>query len=412
MNKKVLLAAFLGTLVEVYDFTVFPFFIPILSEVFFSSSERGSAFNFIILAYVISYFVKPLSALIYGYLIDRLGRKRVFLFNTILMTIATSAIALLPLSLMNKQHGILLVICRILQGIAISGEFSSAIIMAVEQGKVGSAIHGCIAFIGGSMGLFLANLSALIILYIIPHEQIISFGWRIPFLIGTLGCICLLFIRLNLKWDFIINTNNKNNNFKSLFKNYKKELWSVFIVSSLSASAFYVTFVFLPTILSSLLEIHTHQNAILITLSALILYLMCLPLCGLLADRIGVLRQIWIAAILYLLFSYMVFSAVPQLDFSRCIIALLFFSIIQALLNSALPAFIVSRFELNQRGKALGVSYNLSLALFGGWLPYVMTKFDNYLNPGIPISVCAILCLISINPKEIKYGYLRSKLVN
>lgn len=407
MNKRVLFSAFLGTLIEVYDFSVFPFFIPILTEVFFSSYDKSIAINFAILAYVVSYFVKPLSAVVCGYLMDYFGRRRVFVFTTVLMTLATSAIALLPSSLMSWGCGTLLITCRILQGIAISGEFATAIIMAVEEGEKRSALTGCIAFIGGSIGLLLANLSVLIVLYVIPHELMMAFGWRIPFIIGATGCIFLLYMRSGLKYDFV--NNRKNHTFKSLFKANKRELWLVFIVSSLSASAFYITFVFLPTLLSTLLDLHTHQDVILMTLPALILYVVALPLGGLLADKIGILRQIKIASLLYLLFSYIIFNAIPQQGLLSCMIILAFFSTIQALLNSALPAFIVEQFEFNQRGKALGVSYNLSLALFGGLLPYIIATYNNHLNPGIPISICAVLCLIFINFKEVKYGYLRSK---
>lgn len=407
MNKRILFSAFLGTLIEVYDFSIFPFFIPVITEVFFSSYDNSSAINFTILAYVVSYFVKPLSALICGFLIDCFGRSRLFVFTTILMTVSTAAIALMPLSLMSKGYGALLIICRVLQGIAISGEFATAIIMAVEEGKKHSAFSGCIAFIGGSTGLLLANLSVFLILYVIPHEQMIDFGWRIPFLIGAVGCIFLLYARSGLKHDLV--DSRQRQTFKSFVKSYKTELWLVFIVSSLSASAFYVTFVFLPTLLSTLLELHTHQEAILITLAALTLYLIALPMGGLLADRIGISKQIKIATILYVLFSYIIFASIPQLGLFGCMSVLALFSIIQAMLNSALPAFIVQQFDFNQRGKALGLSYNLSLALFGGLLPYIIATYNNHLNPGIPISICAILCLIFINSKEVKYGYLRSK---
>ncbi|MFO2625240.1 MFS transporter [Legionella pneumophila serogroup 1] len=407
MNKRVLFSAFLGTLIEVYDFSVFPFFIPILTEVFFSSYDKSNAINFTMLAYVVSYFVKPLSAIVFGYLIDYLGRRRVFIFTTVLMTVATSSLALLPSPLMSWGYGTLLIICRVLQGVAISGEFSTAIIMAVEEGKKRSAFVGCTAFIGGAIGLFLANLSVLIVLHSIPHEQMIDFGWRIPFLIGAIGCIFLLYMRSGLKHDFV--NSKKFPTFKSLFKANKRELWLVFIVSSLSASAFYVTFVFLPTLLSTFLALHTHHDAILMTLAALMIYLVALPLGGILADRIGILRQIKIAIILYLFFSYMTFNAIPALGLQGGMMILALFAIIQALLNSALPAFIVEQFEFNQRGKALGVSYNLSLALFGGLLPYIIATYNNHLNPGIPISICAVLCLICINFREVKHGYLRSK---
>ncbi|MFT4058387.1 MAG: MFS transporter [Legionella sp.] len=407
MKKVTLISAFLGTLIEVYDFTLFPFLIPILSEVFFSFQESGNAINFTILAYAISYVVKPLGSIGFGYLIDHFGRKRVLLVTTILMTIATSAIGLLPSNIMGIYYGAGLIICRIVQGISISGEFSSAIIMVVEQGKKPSAFSGSFAFVGGSVGLLLANLSVLILVYLMPHEQIIEYAWRVPFLIGSFGCFVLIMIRC--KVDCFISEAYEYSSFSNLLKSHKRELLTTFIVSSLSASAFYITFIFMPTMLSTSLNLHSHQQALMITIIVLLVYIILLPFMGVLADKIGVERQIKIAALFYLLFSYMAFAVIAQMNSICCIVMLIFFAIIQALLNSALPVYMVSLFQLNQRGKALAISYNMSLTIFGGLMPYLIVTSKNQLNAGIPISMCAIVCLIFIHFKGKKYDYLRSE---
>ncbi|STX39272.1 MFS transporter [Legionella feeleii] len=408
MRNVSLTSAFLGTLVEVYDFTVFPILIPILSEVFFPTHVKNSAINFTILAYVVSYFIKPFGAIGFGYLIDRYGRKKILLYTTLLMTIATSAIGLLPPYIMGTYYGAGLIACRIIQGLSISGEFSSAIIIAVEQGNKYPAFSGSLAFIGGSVGLLLANLSVVTLLYLMPHEQIIQYAWRIPFLIGASGCFILLLLRNKID-DSAPGMASASSSFSTLIISHKKELIETFIVSSLSASAFYVTFIFMPTFLSSLLKLHSHQQSILITLTALLIYLTFLPFGGMLADKIGIKRQIKIASLLYLIFSYMVFDAISQLTSINCTMVLIFFAIIQALLNSALPAFIVAQFQPNQRGQALAISYNISLTLFAGLMPYLILSTGNQLNPGIPISICAALSLLFINFKGKKYGYLRSK---
>ncbi len=116
MKKHSLLSAFLGTLIEVYDFTIFPFLIPILSKIFFPLYDKNSALNFTILAFVISYIVKPFGAIGFGYLIDRFGSKKVLIFTTLLMTIATLAIGLLPPWVMGGYYGLGLITCRIIQG--------------------------------------------------------------------------------------------------------------------------------------------------------------------------------------------------------------------------------------------------------------------------------------------------------
>ena len=408
MKKVTLISAFLGTLIEVYDFTVFPLLIPILSEVFFPFQAKSSAITFTVLAYGVSYLVKPLGSIGFGYLIDLWGRKKVLLVSTIFMSLATLAIGLFPAHIMAMYYGAGLIICRIIQGLSISGEYSSAIIIAVEQGKKSPAFTGSFAFVGGSAGLLLANLSIFLLLYWVPHEQVIQYAWRIPFLIGALSCFILLFIRNKID-DFIPNETHGTSSFSDLIKNYKRELIGTFIVTNLSASAFYITFIFMPTFLSTSLNLYSHQQSILITLIAILTYLITLPFAGILADKFGVMRQIKIASLLYLLFSYAIFTLLPRIDSTLCVVGLIFFAIIQALLNSALPAFIVTQFRLRQRGRALAISYNISLTVFGGVMPYLIVTSENHLNPGIPISICAALSLLFIHFTGKKYAYLRSE---
>lgn len=163
---------------------------------------------------------------------------------------------------------------------------------------------------------------------------------------------------------------------------------------------------FLPTLLTSSLNLHTHVQSTYITLLALLIYLLALPIGGMLADRIGVLRQIKIASMLYLMFSYVIFSVVPRLSISGCIGVFVFFAIIQALLNSALPAFMVTQFQQNQRGKALAISYNMGLSLLAGLMPYIILTSKKYLNPGIPMTICAALSLVILYFKGGKNGHL------
>ncbi|WP_133139668.1 MFS transporter [Legionella genomosp. 1] len=408
MKKAPLTSAFLGTIIEVYDFSVFPFLIPILVEVFSHEYPGRASINFTVLAYIVSYLIKPIGAISCGYLIDQFGQRRVMLYTTLLMTIATLLIGLSPTRWLCVSYGSILIVCRIMQGLSISGEFSSAMIFAVEHGKNQPALFGSLAFVGGCIGIVFANLAAFILLYVAPNQQIIEFAWRIPFLLGALGCLAVLFIRNSIK-GVVRKSRSSSLTYRNLVKTYKRELIEAFVITSLSASAFYITFVFLPTFLTSLLNAHSHKESILITLLSLVLYLLLLPFGGILADRIGIRKQIRLASILYLLFSYVVFALLPQLSITSCIVTLALFAIVQALLNSALPAFLVIQFPKEQRGKALAISYNISLALFAGLMPYWLITSNDQVNPGIPITICAALSLLIINHERKSYGYLRSK---
>ncbi|HAT1822798.1 TPA: MFS transporter [Legionella pneumophila] len=393
MTNLARISVFISTAIEVFDLSIFAFLIPVLSSVFFSSHSKSSAINFTILAYVVSYVVKPFSGMVFGYLSDSYGRKQVLSVTTLLMTVSTAVIGLLPTSLPGIDLWIALFSCRIIQGLSISGEFSNGLIFAVEQGKDRPAFSGSMAFMGGILGLLLANLSVFILLNLLPYEQMIQYGWRIPFLISAIIWLALYQIRRFINEPFAQKMNDTKH-FSSLVKKYRKELVICFVAASLSASAFYMTFVYMPTLLSSVIQNQTHHKSVWVTLIALSVYFICLPLFGSLADRVGITKQITAASALYLLFSYVCFDYVSHFNYVVIFCSLILLALIQSLYNSALPAFMVSLFPAIHRGKALAISYNTSLSIFGGLMPYVILSHKSFMNPGIVISICAILTLV------------------
>lgn len=190
-----------------------------------------------------------------------------------------------------------------------------------------------------------------------------------------------------------VRQKHADNRFLALIKAHKNELAICFVAASLSASAFYMTFVFMPTLLSSVLKNYTHQQSVWITLVSLAVYFVTLPVFGALADRVGITKQIGFAALLYLIFSYVCFDLIKHLNVIVIFCSIVFFPLVQSLFNSALPAFMGSLFPAMHRGKALALSYNTSLALFGGLMPYVILSHGSYINPGMVISICALLTL-------------------
>lgn len=117
------------------------------------------------------------------------------------------------------------------------------------------------------------------------------------------------------------------------------------------------------------------------------------------------------AAACYLLFSYLCFAIIPQLNGLGCMIILVCFALIQALLNAALPAYMISKFNPAQRGKALALAYIPSLAIFGRLLPYLILTNKISPNPGIMITICAIVVLLNTYFNRRHHGNLRSEFI-
>ena len=126
----------------------------------------------------------------------------------------------------------------------------------------------------------------------------------------------------------------------------------------------------------------------------LLVYFISLPLFGMLADKIGIIKQMTISSILYLIFSYACFEYIIKYNFAVVFCSLILLALIQSLYNSALPAFMVSLFPKIYRGKALAISYNTSLTIFGGFMPYAILSHGQFINPGVIISIFALMTII------------------
>ena len=198
---QVVTASASGTAFEWYDFFIFGALTPIITKQFFSGVNETTGFILALLVFGVGFGVRPLGALVFGHIGDRLGRKGAFIFTISIMGLATVAIGLLPT---YAQIGVwapfLLIALRILQGFAVGGEYGGAAIYVAEH-----ATHGrrglMTAWIqtSASVGLTTALLVILATRRTMGEEAFGEWGWRIPFLSSAALLIISLWIRLKLE---------------------------------------------------------------------------------------------------------------------------------------------------------------------------------------------------------------------
>ena len=200
-DRLVILASSLGTIFEWYDFFVYGTLAVLIAKLFFPAASETAGFLLALATFGAGFGVRPLGAVLFGYLGDRLGRKYTFLITITLMGVATAAVGLLPT---HAQIGIaapiLLVVCRLMQGLALGGEYGGAAIYVAEhaprnkRGFYTSFIQASV--IGG----FLLSLAVVLISgAFVDPAQWEAWGWRIPFLFSLLLLAVSLWIRLKLK---------------------------------------------------------------------------------------------------------------------------------------------------------------------------------------------------------------------
>ncbi|KQR41497.1 MFS transporter [Acidovorax sp. Leaf160] len=199
-ERKVILASSLGTVFEWYDFYLYGSLAAIIAKQFFSGLDAGSAFIFALLAFAAGFIVRPFGALVFGRLGDMIGRKYTFLVTILIMGLSTFIVGVLPTyASIGVAAPVILIVLRMLQGLALGGEYGGAATYVAEhapQGKRGAYTSWIQTT--ATMGLFLSLLVILGTRTVMGEEAFTDWGWRIPFLVSILLLGISLWIRLSL----------------------------------------------------------------------------------------------------------------------------------------------------------------------------------------------------------------------
>jgi len=199
-QKKVILASSLGTVFEWYDFYLYGSLAAIIAKQFFSGLDEGSAFIFALLAFAAGFIVRPFGALVFGRLGDMVGRKYTFLITIVIMGLSTFIVGLLPnYAAIGVAAPVLLIALRMLQGLALGGEYGGAVVYVAEhapQGKRGE--YTAWIQTTATMGLFLSLMVILATRTILGEAAFADWGWRVPFL-GSIFLLAIsVYIRLSM----------------------------------------------------------------------------------------------------------------------------------------------------------------------------------------------------------------------
>src|SRR5690242_2042091 len=199
-ERKVIFASSLGTVFEWYDFYIYGTLATILAKQFFSGVAPNAAFIFTLLAFAAGFAVRPLGALFFGRIGDLVGRKYTFLITIACMGLGTFLIGLLPsYASVGIVAPIILILLRLLQGLALGGEYGGAAIYVAEHAPAGRrGLYTSWIQTTATLGLFLALLLILAIRQGMGEESFAAWGWRIPFLLSAILLVISLWIRMQL----------------------------------------------------------------------------------------------------------------------------------------------------------------------------------------------------------------------
>ncbi len=199
-ERKVIFASSLGTVFEWYDFYLYGSLAAIIAKQFFSGLDEGSAFIFALLAFAAGFIVRPFGALVFGRLGDMIGRKYTFLVTILIMGASTFIVGILPnYASIGVAAPVILIILRMLQGLALGGEYGGAATYVAEHAPHGKrGAYTSWIQTTATLGLFLSLLVILGVRTAIGEVAFADWGWRIPFIVSILLLAVSVYIRLSM----------------------------------------------------------------------------------------------------------------------------------------------------------------------------------------------------------------------
>ncbi len=199
-EKKVIFASSLGTVFEWYDFYLYGSLAAIIAKQFFSGLDEGSAFIFALLAFAAGFIVRPFGAIFFGRLGDMIGRKYTFLVTILIMGSSTFLVGILPnYAAWGAAAPIILIVLRLLQGLALGGEYGGAATYVAEHAPHGKrGAYTSWIQTTATLGLFLSLMVILGTRTAIGEEAFADWGWRVPFIVSILLLAVSVYIRLSM----------------------------------------------------------------------------------------------------------------------------------------------------------------------------------------------------------------------
>ncbi|MFJ3333306.1 glycine betaine/L-proline transporter ProP [Streptomyces sp. NPDC086766] len=379
--KRAVKAAALGNAMEWFDFGVYSYIAVTLGKVFFPSGNPTAQLLSTFGAFAAAFLVRPIGGMVFGPLGDRIGRQKVLATTMIMMAVGTFAIGLIPsYATIGVGAPLLLLAARLVQGFSTGGEYAGATTFIAEyapdkkRGFLGSWLEfgTLVGYVGGA-GL-VTLMTALL-----STEDLTSWGWRIPFLIaGPMGIIGL-YLRLRLEETpaFAAEAEKaESRRPKVPLREMVAGQWKALLLCMALVLIYNVTdymlLSYMPSYLTSELK-YDETHGLLVVLGVMVLMMIVQPFAGALSDRIGRRPMIAAGCAGFLFLSVPALLLIRQGSLLAVALGMGALGLLLVCFTASMPAALPALFPTRVRYGSLSIGFNISVSLFGGTTPLVVT---------------------------------------
>ncbi len=396
-DYKTLSLSALGGALEFYDFIIFVFFAAVVGKLFFPAEmpewlRQLQTFGI----FAAGYLARPLGGIVMAHFGDLLGRKKMFTLSIFMMAVPTLLMGLLPTyAQIGIWAPITLLLLRVIQGAAIGGEVPGAWVFVAEHVPARYVGYACGTLTSGlTAGILLGSLVATLINSIYSAEEVLAYGWRIPFLLGGVFGLFSVYLRRWLHETPVFAELQQRKALaaevplKAVVRDHRGAILLSMLLTWVLSAGIIVVILMTPTLLQTLYGFDAATALQANSLAIVFLSLGCV-LAGVLADRFGAGRVFVVGSLLLLASSWTFYTrlgAHPDWLFPLYALTGLCVGTI-----GAVPYVMVNAFPAVVRFSGLSFSYNLAYALFGGLTPMVVTLLLKA-DPLGPAYYVAALC--------------------
>lgn len=383
--RKAATGAFLGTVVEMYDFLLYASAAGLVfPAVFFSELDPALAATLGFVSLLAGYISRPIGGLLFGHFGDVVGRKRMLLLSMLIMGGVSICIGLLPgEATLGAAAAVILTTLRVIQGIAIGGEYAGATLMAMEHSK--EKAHGwtaSLAAAGGPAGSVLATF-VLGLFAFLPDEQFLAWGWRIPFLLSTVIVIIALYIRASVHEspEFVAAQEKKAARTQiPIFAAFRKAPLAMLLGPLVAGSTLFVQGLLVSFMVPYVVAQGTveRETALMMVTISSVFHIFTIPGFAWLSDRLG-RRRVMLGAVIFCVLA--VWPMMLMFDSGSPLLVALAFVVgnplIQASIYGPLGAFLAERFEPAARYTGVSFTYQFG-AIIGAGIAPLLAQFIVY----------------------------------
>jgi MHS family shikimate/dehydroshikimate transporter-like MFS transporter len=403
--RRNITVAIAGSAIEWYDFFIYATASAlVLNKLFFPTYSETAGTLLALSTFAVGFVVRPFGAALFGHFGDRLGRRPTLVAAMMLMGLATVAIGLLPTyATIGSAAPVILVLLRLIQGLALGGQWGGAVLVVTETAPEGRrGFYGSFAQLGVPVALILSNLIFLALSAWLSADAFLSWGWRIPFLASVLMVGVGIYAQSRLE-ETLPAANGSEAPPKvplaALLSKHWRETLLAAGVTLLNAASYYVLSVYVLAHFTKVLG-HDRNTILLAVITAAVVSLFTLPAAAAISDRIGRARTYAIGAIGLAIWFFPTFWLLDGGSLAAALVALVVAQVVFSFTYGPSPALFCEMFGDDVRYTGVSLGYQIGAVVGGAFAPIIATalyaKYGTSNAIALYLAVVAAISLASV----------------